>query len=41
VRDLPGVYKGQPEATQEFEDEYKLGLSFLTQLAEKVGLRVE
>jgi sugar phosphate isomerase/epimerase len=41
VRDVPGVYKGNSEATEEFVEEYKLGLAFLTDLANKVGLTVE
>jgi sugar phosphate isomerase/epimerase len=41
VRDVPGVYKGNPVATEEFVEEYKIGLAFLTELANKVGLTVE
>jgi sugar phosphate isomerase/epimerase len=41
VRDVPGVYKANPEATSEFEKEYRLGLAFLTDLANSVGMRVE
>ena len=40
-RDVPGVYKGNDEATEEFVEEYKIGLAFLTELATKVGLTVE
>jgi len=28
ARDVPGVYKGNAEATAEFEKEYRLGLAF-------------
>lgn len=41
VRDVPGVYRGHPEATAEFEEEYRIGLAYLTELARKVGLSVE
>ena len=41
VRDVPGVYKGNWEATDEFVTEYRLGLAYLTELAEHVGLDVE
>jgi sugar phosphate isomerase/epimerase len=41
VRDVPGVYKGNAEATEEFVEEYRLGLAYLTELAAKVGLPVE
>ena len=40
IRDVPGVYRGNAEATREFEDEYKLGLAFLTELAADAGLSV-
>jgi sugar phosphate isomerase/epimerase len=41
VRDVPGVYKGNPVATEEFVEEYKVGLAYLTALATKVGIEVE
>lgn len=41
VRDVAGVYRGNAVATEDFEDEYKLGLAYLTDLANKVGLTVE
>ncbi len=41
VRDVPGVYHGHAEATDEFEQEYRLGLAYLTELADAVGLPLE
>jgi sugar phosphate isomerase/epimerase len=38
---VPGVYKGNDEATEGFVDEYKIALGYLTGLAQHVGLSVE
>jgi sugar phosphate isomerase/epimerase len=37
---VPGVYKGNSDATEEFVDEYKIALDYLTGLANQVGLSV-
>jgi len=41
VADVPGVYRGNADATAEFENEYKIALTYLTGLANEVNLRVE
>jgi len=41
VENVPGVYKGNVDATPEFENEYKIALAYLTGLANEVGLPVE
>jgi sugar phosphate isomerase/epimerase len=41
VRNVPSAYKRVADASDEFENEYKLGLAYLTELAHEVGLRVE
>jgi sugar phosphate isomerase/epimerase len=40
-RNVPGVYQGNWDATDVFEDEYKVALNYLTGLADEVGLPVE
>jgi hypothetical protein len=40
VRDVPGVYKGNTNATPELDREYVLALEYLTDLAQGVGLEV-
>lgn len=40
-RTVPGVYRGNEVATEEFEREYVIALEYLTALAKEVGLRVE
>ena len=41
VRNVPGVYKGNADATQELDREYALALEYLTDLAQGVGMEVE
>ncbi|MCU1533719.1 MAG: hypothetical protein JWR53_200 [Glaciihabitans sp.] len=41
VENVPGVYKGNADATEGFEDEYKIALAYLTGIAHEVGLPVE
>ncbi|HUO35360.1 MAG TPA: TIM barrel protein [Candidatus Acidoferrum sp.] len=41
VESVAGVYKGNTEATAEFEGEYKIALAYLTDIAREVGLQVD
>jgi sugar phosphate isomerase/epimerase len=41
VHDTHGAYRGNVDATDGFEQEYRLALAFLTELAHEVGLKVE
>ena len=41
VANVPGVYRGNVEATDEFIEEYRLGMEYLKDLAVKAGITVE
>ncbi|NII68278.1 TIM barrel protein [Microbacterium ulmi] len=41
IAKVPGVYRGYVEATEEFVEEHRIGLAYLTELAHKVGMTVE
>jgi sugar phosphate isomerase/epimerase len=38
---VPGVYKGNVNATAEFEKEYKIGLAYMTEIANETGLPID